>query len=284
MDTGYSNDACSIRSRRDDPIQSVRPLGTSSSFNGAVLEKSRQSIEVGQTEEDKHSCVYERRQLGNPGQKNASSCQQRTVPEAKKLMGELGESESTDDESLHPEILKSLRLSFASTVRLLNQSGFGQVISERQLYRHRKRSDERFVVESKVDLLQYCAWLHFRRHSRSYYRLTSKGSYQQSNVNAITRCQTSDLKKGESQVNAGSILELIQMQSECCALTGWKLIATEAALDHIIPISRGGTHEITNAQVLHKSVNRCKGTLTNEEFISICEAVVNHVSKQGKPK
>ncbi len=168
MDTGYSNDACSIQSRREDPIQSVRPLGTSSSFNGAVLEKSRQSIEVGQTEEDKHSCVFERRQLGNPGKKMIQATNSELSRRRRSSWERLGESESTDDESLHPEILKNLRLSFASTVRLLNQSGFGQVISERQLYRHRKRSDERFVVESKVDLLQYCAWLHIRRHSRSY--------------------------------------------------------------------------------------------------------------------
>jgi CRISPR/Cas system Type II protein with McrA/HNH and RuvC-like nuclease domain len=50
-------------------------------------------------------------------------------------------------------------------------------------------------------------------------------------------------------------------------------------LDHILPVSRGGKHSIENAQVLHKEVNRAKGTLTNEEFIQLCHEVVAHVGQ-----
>ncbi|MCC7409317.1 MAG: hypothetical protein IT442_14725, partial [Phycisphaeraceae bacterium] len=72
------------------------------------------------------------------------------------------------------------------------------------------------------------------------------------------------------------VLALLQRQAYRCALTGWDLTPETAALDHIIPVSRGGEHRISNAQVLTKIVNRAKGTLTNEEFIELCGAVWRH--------
>ena len=60
-------------------------------------------------------------------------------------------------------------------------------------------------------------------------------------------------------------------------MTGWRLEPETAALDHVIPVSRGGEHRIDNTQVLHRTVNRAKGTLTNPEFIALCGEVVRHV-------
>jgi len=37
---------------------------------------------------------------------------------------------------------------------------------------------------------------------------------------------------------------------------------------------RGGQHAIENTQVLHKDVNRAKGSLSNEEFLAMCREVV----------
>jgi 5-methylcytosine-specific restriction endonuclease McrA len=59
-----------------------------------------------------------------------------------------------------------------------------------------------------------------------------------------------------------------------CALTGRWLTPQTAALDHIMPIRRGGEHVIENTQVLHKDVNRAKGSLTSEEFLAMCREVV----------
>jgi 5-methylcytosine-specific restriction endonuclease McrA len=51
-----------------------------------------------------------------------------------------------------------------------------------------------------------------------------------------------------------------------------------AALDHIVPVRCGGELVIENTQVLHKDVNRAKGSLTNDQFIQLCREVVEHAS------
>ncbi len=80
-------------------------------------------------------------------------------------------------------------------------------------------------------------------------------------------------------INYESVLRLLEEQQHCCALSGRPLTPEAAALDHILPICRGGQHVIENAQVLHKEVNRAKGTLTNEEFIRLCEQVIAHQTR-----
>ena len=49
--------------------------------------------------------------------------------------------------------------------RLLNSTPLGEVINERQLYRHRQRAGHRIGTGKHVDLLRYCAWLHVLRHA-----------------------------------------------------------------------------------------------------------------------
>jgi len=75
-------------------------------------------------------------------------------------------------------------------------------------------------------------------------------------------------------VSIENVLKLLARQKYRCALTGRPLTPETAALDHIIPIRLGGEHTIENAQVLHKDVNRAKGSLSNSEFIVLCREVV----------
>ncbi len=49
--------------------------------------------------------------------------------------------------------------------RLLNSTPLGEVINERQLYRHRERAGNRIGDGKTVDLLRYCAWMHRLRHT-----------------------------------------------------------------------------------------------------------------------
>lgn len=66
---------------------------------------------------------------------------------------------------------------------------------------------------------------------------------------------------------------LIEKQGYCCALTGIPLEPNDAELDHVVPVSGGGTHAISNLQVLHKAVNRMKGAMSNDEFVRWCRLV-----------
>ena len=49
--------------------------------------------------------------------------------------------------------------------RLLNSTPLGEVINERQLYRHRQRAGNRIGDNKTIDLLRYCAWMHQVRHA-----------------------------------------------------------------------------------------------------------------------
>lgn len=75
-------------------------------------------------------------------------------------------------------------------------------------------------------------------------------------------------------VTLQEVLRLLEVQEFKCALTGRELTPETATLDHVIPIQNGGEHKITNAQILHKDVNRAKNTMTNEEFVAMCREVV----------
>ncbi|MCZ2341684.1 MAG: phage terminase large subunit family protein [Bacteroidales bacterium] len=57
------------------------------------------------------------------------------------------------------------RLKPSEVCRLLNSTPLGEVISERQLYRHRSRAGMRIGDGKHVDLLRYVAWLVTERHA-----------------------------------------------------------------------------------------------------------------------
>ncbi len=83
------------------------------------------------------------------------------------------------------------------------------------------------------------------------------------------------VSRPNGEVNAENVMHLLEYQQYRCALTGRKLTPQVAALDHIVPIRFDGKHIIANVQVLHKDVNRAKGSLTSAEFIHLCEEVVS---------
>ena len=68
--------------------------------------------------------------------------------------------------------------------------------------------------------------------------------------------------------------EMLGHQDYKCALTGRPLTPDNCAMDHIVPLSRGGTHTKDNAQLVTTEVNKAKGTLLEEEFIQVCRDVV----------
>lgn len=80
----------------------------------------------------------------------------------------------------------------------------------------------------------------------------------------------------EGKVTKRALLQLIESQDYRCALTGRELSPETASLDHRSPLSRGGTDTMDNAQIIDWQINKAKGTMSNEEFISMCIEVVQH--------
>jgi len=77
-------------------------------------------------------------------------------------------------------------------------------------------------------------------------------------------------------VTTTQIKKIIESQNYRCALTNRPLTPETASLDHKQPISRGGTHEVANLWVVEHFVNTAKGSLTVDEFVSMCRDVVRH--------
>lgn len=59
--------------------------------------------------------------------------------------------------------------------------------------------------------------------------------------------------------------EIINWDSRICGICSL-LIEGEHHIDHIVPLSRGGKHEVTNLQLAHPYCNRSKFTKLPEEM------------------
>lgn len=86
---------------------------------------------------------------------------------------------------------------------------------------------------------------------------------------------------GGSGITAGAVLEMIERQGYRCALSGRKLTPESASIDHVVPLAKGGAHSIENLWVVENVINSAKGTLTVEEFVSMCRDVVRHMEQQA---
>lgn len=51
-----------------------------------------------------------------------------------------------------------------------------------------------------------------------------------------------------------------------CGLCGHRIKKKDLTVDHIIPLSRGGTHELTNLRLVHAKCNIIKGSDLDHEI------------------
>lgn len=99
-------------------------------------------------------------------------------------------------------------------------------------------------------------------------------SSKTSTVDVKTTNRSGAKKSKVSKSKVSALVAMVESQQHRCALSGIKIEPDNANLDHKTPLSRGGTDELENLQWLDKEVNRAKGAMTNEEFISLCRRVV----------
>lgn len=167
--------------------------------------------------------------------------------------------------SEHPWIAKTsdegeaIRTTIAASelVRKLNSSPFGEVINDRLIRRHRHAFPDIDAGRGKVHLLVYMAMLCSRRRR---------------GVRSGRRGDTLSLPE---------LQELLEKQNYRCALTGERLKPEDTALDHIVPISEGGSFSFENSQLVTKSANRAKNTMPEDEFISMCHQIASTRSRPG---
>lgn len=67
--------------------------------------------------------------------------------------------------------------------------------------------------------------------------------------------------------------------SPICYLTGRQLDWEETHtywLDHIVPATRGGDNSLENMGIAHKQANQAKADMTLDEFIILCQEILEH--------
>jgi len=83
------------------------------------------------------------------------------------------------------------------------------------------------------------------------------------------------LTKNE-RIGMTDMKDLLNKQGFKCAISGRPLSPDNCSLDHIMPLSRGGTHTLNNAQLVRVEVNHAKGQMTEEELLALCVDICHH--------
>ena len=79
--------------------------------------------------------------------------------------------------------------------------------------------------------------------------------------------------------------EVYNRSNGVCPICGKQMSKYVYTVDHIIPLSRGGTNEITNLRAVHKDCNRFKGNFLDDEFMNLtstvaCNNIVNNPNSE----
>lgn len=61
-----------------------------------------------------------------------------------------------------------------------------------------------------------------------------------------------------------------------CAICGKPVKFKKMTVDHKIPLSKGGTNDISNLQLAHLICNRAKTDLVSDEFVELAKRIVRH--------
>lgn len=70
--------------------------------------------------------------------------------------------------------------------------------------------------------------------------------------------------------------QMLVFQKGRCAVSGVELTSENISIDHIIPVSSGGTHELSNLRLVAWEVNQAMNSLDDDDFIELCRQVIHH--------
>lgn len=80
--------------------------------------------------------------------------------------------------------------------------------------------------------------------------------------------------------NATQLEELWIAQAGRCGITGRLITIEEADLDHVVPVSRGGTGDISNLRWTWSRANEAKGNMLDSEFLAMCSQIAEWIGRR----
>ena len=90
-------------------------------------------------------------------------------------------------------------------------------------------------------------------------------------------------------VSRQQLERILKAQKYRCFLTGRPLTPSDVSVDHLVPLSRGGSQDVSNLRLVTRGANHAKSNLLLQEFVELCRDVVaedrrRKRRKRGKPK
>jgi len=96
-------------------------------------------------------------------------------------------------------------------------------------------------------------------------KYTLEQQLDQAKERSVKRALKKKPKPKRLRPKPGLIIALLKKQKGLCACCGQDLFSS-FNVDHIIPLSRGGTNKLSNLQLLTWRCNQLKGPLLPEEY------------------
>lgn len=97
--------------------------------------------------------------------------------------------------------------------------------------------------------------------------------------NPVPSDKFSGMDSSERVLIPKAIKEQVYRNSgEVCAICGKPLSRFSYSIDHIIPLSRGGTNNIDNLRAVHPTCNKLKGNFTDTEMKKVITNVYENIS------
>ena len=113
------------------------------------------------------------------------------------------------------------------------------------------------------------------RYSKSPYYQKKMGyqRYKCHTFGVIAKYTNGRCKIGK--VTAQDLWSLAKKQGLHCPISGEKLTTENISIDHIKALSKGGTNALDNLRLVTRAVNTAKHTMSDAEFFSFCQNIVN---------
>jgi hypothetical protein len=74
----------------------------------------------------------------------------------------------------------------------------------------------------------------------------------------------------------GDFFNMLIEQRGRCAVSGLPLTPENVSIDHILPVIKGGTHELANLRLVVWGVNRAMSDMEDAEFIQLCIQIADY--------
>lgn len=79
---------------------------------------------------------------------------------------------------------------------------------------------------------------------------------------------------------AAHFYALLEQQEYRCALTGRELTPENTSAEHIIPLRKGGKHELSNIFLVDDAVAKLKRYYSDDEVIQLARELVTHAGRK----